>query len=516
MRDMTVTPLPVRLLTAITMRLTCIAVALVGLSFDQTCFGQGAHGQGQPGFGPAGGPRGPMGPGMAPGMMGPGMGPGGMGNQPGRPIPGAANPNAIKGPATELKIDPVTLPKGFSPPATKAEIMDLDQPLAMQDEIDKLKKDLAKYQTILRTAKSTDADKVLIRNGIRYRLALMCLKKNRLDLSKLHEDLTRDLNSAASAPETANATAIRSFRQIVLQEIVSQAAPLLTTQPFPVRLHIVLLLSELNITEETPKYGLKQEAFAPVCDLLVQVISSPDQPEGVKIAATNGLARNLRLGNANVTVRTKVAQALVAELGNEKAHPWYQMRLAGALAAMDVDLVQGKPIVVDVLKAVLADDKREWTVRAEAAKSLGRVPLPAACNPPSVPKAIAAFALKLAKAAQQSPQTKGEEPKWKSEFFRVYLAFQQLDANDLMADKKSKAGLLNNPQAAAKPSYDLIVPLVAAILQAQRLTVQHVQALEAFVKPTEAPPTEKPTAGSPAEKNGAAAPMSLGIVPKKS
>jgi hypothetical protein len=183
---------------------------------------------------------------------------------------------------------------------------------------------------------------------------------------------------------------------------------------------------------------------------------------------------------------------------------------------MDVDLVQGKPIVVDVLKAVLADDKREWTVRAEAAKSLGRVPLPAACNPPSVPKAIAAFALKLAKAAQQSPQTKGEEPKWKSEFFRVYLAFQQLDANDLMADKKSKAGLLNNPQAAAKPSYDLIVPLVAAILQAQRLTVQHVQALEAFVKPTEAPPTEKPTAGSPAEKNGAAAPMSLGIVPKKS
>lgn len=509
---MTVTSLPVRLLTAITMRLICIAVALAWLSYDQACLGQGAHAQGQPGSGPAGAPRGP---GMGP-VMGPGMLPGGMGNQPTRPIPGQANPNAIKGPATELKIDSVTLPKGFAPPATKSEIMDLDQPLAMQDEIDKLKKDLAKYQTILRTAKSTDADKALIRNGIRYRLALMCLKKNRLELSKLHEDLTRDLNSAASAPETANATAIRSFRQLVMQEIVSQAGPLLFTQPFHVRLHLVLLLSELNITEEAPKFALKQEAYAPVCDLLVQVISSPEQPEGVKIAATNGLARNLRLGNANVTVRTKVAQALVAELSNKKAHSWYQMRLAAALSAMDVDLVQGKPLVVDILKAVLADDEREFIVRAEAAKSLGRVPLPAACNPPSIPKAVAAFTLKLAKAAQQSPQTKGEEAKWKGEFFRVYLAFQQFDNNDLMADKKSKAGLLNNPQAAAKPSYDLIVPLVAAILQAQRLTVQQVQALEAFVKPTEQAPPEKPTAGSPAENGGATSPMSLGVLPKKS
>jgi hypothetical protein len=410
-----------------------------------------------------------------------------------------------------LKIDSVTLPKDFAPPAAKAEVMDLDQPLAMQDEIDKLKKDLAKYQTVMRTAKSTDADKVLIRNGIRYRLALMCLKKNRLELSKLHEDLTRDLNSAASAPEAANANAIRSFRQIVMQEIVSQAGPLLITQPFHVRLHIALLLGELNLTEENPRFALKLEAYSPVCEPLLQVISSPDQPEGVKIVAVNGLARNLRLGNANVTVRTRVAQALVAELSNKKAHSWYQMRLAAALAAMDVDLVQGKPIVVDVLKAVLADDGRTWIVRAEAAKSLGRVPLPAACNPPSVTKAVAAFTLKLAKAAQQSPQTN-----WKGEFLKVYLAFQQYDATDLMADKKSKAGLLNNSQASAAPAYALIHPLVAAILQAQRLTVQQVQALEDWVKPTpgQAQPA-KPATGSPPDGSGAASPTSLRGGPQK-
>ncbi len=508
---MTVTSLPVRSRIASVSRFACLTIVSLGLAVDQVAFAQpgGAHGS-------SGGPmRGP-GPGSA--MPGP-PGRGGPLSPVNPNIPGAANPNALKGRPTELKIDSETLPKDFAPPAAKAEVMDLDQPLAMQDEIDKLKKDLAKYQTVMRTAKSSDADKVLIRNGIRYRLALMCLKKNRLELSKLHEDLTRDLNSAASAPEAANANAIRSFRQIVMQEIVSQAGPLLVTQPFHVRLHIALLLGELNITEENPRFALKLEAYSPVCEPLLQVISSPDQPEGVKIVAVNGLARNLRLGNANVTVRTKVAQALVSELSNKKAHSWYQMRLAAALAAMDVDLVQGKPIVVDVLKAVLADDERTWTVRAEAAKSLGRVPLPAACNPPSVTKAVAAFALKLAKAAQQSPQTKGDESKWKGEFFKVYLAFQQFDATDLMADKKSKAGLLNNPQAAAAQAYSLIHPLVAAILQAQRLTVQQVQALEDWVKPvpSQAKPekVEKPATGSPPDGSGAASPTSLRGGPQK-
>lgn len=394
-----------------------------------------------------------------------------------------ANPNGPKGPATELKIDPVTLPENFAPPAAKSEVMELDQPLAMKDEIDKLKKDLAKYQTILRTAKPGDTEKALVKNGLRYRLALMCLKQNRTELSKLHEDLTRDLNSAAAAPESPNANAIKTFRQMVLQELVNQITPLLSTQPFHVRLHLVLLLSELNITEENPKFALKQEAFTPATGPLLLVVSSADQPEGVKIVAANGLARILRSGTSNIGLRVQIAQALVSELENKKSHPWYQMRLAAALGAVDVDVVQGKPIIVDILKAVMANGQRTWAVRAEAAKSLGRVPLPAACNPPSVTQAIAAFALDLAKAAQQSPQTKADETKWRSEFFKVYLAFQQADANDLMADRKSKAGLLNNPAASARPAYALIVPLVSAILNGQRLTVQQIQALETFVKP---------------------------------
>jgi len=448
-----------------------------------------------------------------PGMGGmPGMPGMGQPGAAGRPIPGAANPAGVKGPVQELKIDPNKLPENFAPPASKDPVMEIDRPLALQDEIDKLKKDLAKYQTTLRTARSTDPDKVLIRNGIRYRLALMCLKDNRLQLSKLHDDLSRDLNSAAQAPDSPKPQVVKEFRQIVLQELVSQAAPLLTTQNFYVRLHIAILLGELNLTEENTKLNLKLEAFVPACEPLIAVITDPKQPEAVKVAAVNGIVRILRLGNPNVTVRTKAAEALVSELKAKDSHTWYQMRLAGAMAAVDVDLDQAKikPSVVEILKLVLADDDRAWSVRAEAAKSLGRVPLPASVNPQSVTRAIAEFTLKLAKAALQSPQQKADDPKWKSEFIKVYLAFQQLDPNDLVADKKTKAGLLNNTSAAARPAYDLIVPLVSAILHGQRLTVQQVQMLGAYVapqgQPVQSSNQQKTTPDAPAEAKGSQKP----------
>lgn len=395
--------------------------------------------------------------------------------------------------------------------------MELDRPPVPQEEIDKLKKDLGNYGKVLRTARSTEADKVVIRNGIRYRLGMMCLLKNRQELTKLHSDLLRDLDSAAQAPENPKPAEVKAFRQMVLQELISQIIPLLTTQNFYVRLHLVILLGELNITEENPRMAFKLEAFVPAAEPLVQVITDPNQPEAVKVAAVNGLVRILRLGNPPVLVRTKIADGLVAELKNQKAHPWYQMRLAGALGSVDIDLDQAtkQPFVVNVLKMVMADDDRTWSVRAEAAKSLGRVPLPPAVKPSFVTRAVAAFALQLATAAQQSPQQKPDDPKWRGEFIKLYLAFQPLDANDLMANKTPKAGLLNNPAAEAKAAYDLIVPLVAAILHGQRLTAQQVSALQKYVSPSP-PANEQKNVPAVGNGNDPAAPMNLGAGgPKK-
>jgi len=439
-----------------------------------------------------------------------------------------ADPNA-RGPVQEMKApDPVKLPENYRPPADRDPLMEIDRPLVAPDELDKLKRDLGRYGTLLRTARSTDADKAIIRNGLRYRLALMCQKEARLaasskeatnakDLSKLHDDLLRDLASAGAAPDSQKPADVRNFRQFVMQEVVNQVTPLLSTQNFYVRLHLTLLLGELNLTEDNTKLALKQEAFVPAADPLVGVLSDPKQPEAIKVAATNALQRIMRQGNPPVLVRMKVAEAVVNELKNKSTHAWYQMRLAGTLATIDVDLDQARnPFVVDVLKTVIADDERDWSVRAEAAKSLGRVTVPASVNPQTVTRSVAEFALKLAKAAQQAPQKNAEDPRWKAEFIKLYLAFQPLDSTDTMANKTSKAGLLNNTAAAAKPAYDLVVPLVAAILHGQRLTVQQVNTLEAWVAPSPAStrPVQSSTPGPrgvPVQANGTetTAPASL-------
>lgn len=489
-RDLNETSVP-RPRTVSPARVAWFALALASVTAGSA--GVWAQGHGQ--MGPRAAPPGMVPP---PGMM-PGMQPGMMPGQTGGPpkfVPGMANPNAT-GPVQEMKApDPVKLPPNYAPPGDRDPLMDIDRPLVAPDELEKLKKDFNRYGTLLRTARSTDPDKAVIRNGLRYRLALMCQKEARAaasskeatnvkDISKLHEDLLRDLASAAAAPDSSKPADAKAFRQFVMQEIVNQVTPLLSTQNFYVRLHMVILLGELNLTEDHAKLALKQEAFYPAAEPLVGVITDAKQPEAIKVAAVNGLVRLMRQGNAPVLVRMKVAEGIVGELKNKSAHRWYQMRLAGALAAIDVDLDQARtPFVVDVLKSVLADDERDWSVRAEAAKSLGRVTIPATVNPQTVTRSVAEFALKLAKAAQQAPQQKADDPRWKAEFIKLYLAFQPVDATDTMANKTSKAGLLNNSAAASKPAYDLIVPLVAAVLHGQRLTVQQVNSLESWVGPT--------------------------------
>jgi hypothetical protein len=220
----------------------------------------------------------------------------------------------------------------------------------------------------------------------------------------------------------------------------------------------------------------------------------------VKLLAVNKLIRVLKIGTPNVNERTKIAEAIIAELAKTNTHWWYQMRLAGALGSVALgDLKQ--PIVVVALKGVVSDSKRTWSVRSEAAKALGRIPLPPATNPTSVVVAIADLALQLAKAAQQKP----EDPQWKAAFWKVYLAFMPFDEKDKDATKTGKAGLLNNATVSgfAKPPYSLIVPMVGAVRNDQRLTAAQLAALEAWLKanmPGTAqanPPAAEPKEGSP-------------------
>ncbi len=421
-------------------------------------------------------------------------------NNKGKTPPAKGTPKTAGQPMT-ANPDSETLPADYAPPKEQDQRLTNPMPIALPDELEKLKKEFGKFQPVLNKAQSDEAGKTVIRNGIRYFMAQMCQEENLKteNLHKLYElrvKLRSSLNNAGSAAAAAKDIKpddLRKFRLFVMQEFVRQATPLLENNLY-VRQQVVFLMGELELVQDGR--GVSVEAFTPAFDPLVKTILDPKQPESVKLPAVMALTRILKIGTPPVNDRTRIAEALIAELAKPGTHWWYQMRLAGALGAVALgDLKQ--PIVVTALKDVVGDPKRTWTVRAEAAKSLGRIPLPPASSPPSVVLAIADLTLQLAKAAQQKP----EDPQWKTAFSKIYLAFVPLDDKDKDA-LKGKAGLLNNVVVAgsAKAAYAVIVPMVSASLKDQRLTAAQLSALEAWLKsaggqgnpPPADPPKEAP------------------------
>ena len=73
----------------------------------------------------------------------------------------------VKGPAPALVIDSETLPTDFVPPKEEDPRIKEFIPLALPDEMDKLKKDDTKFLQTLNRAAWDDTSKTVIRNSIR-------------------------------------------------------------------------------------------------------------------------------------------------------------------------------------------------------------------------------------------------------------------------------------------------------------------------------------------------------------
>jgi hypothetical protein len=404
-----------------------------------------------------------------------------------QPAPKAADP----------AIDPVTgLPKDYKVPPETPDVITNHEPLLTPQEIADLKKIESKYKSLLRGTGGAlkEDEKATIRKGIQYRLALLCEKENLQQIHKFREDLTvRDLQNAGKLIPAAD---VRNFRRYILQEILKQTEALLKKNLY-VRIQAVTLLGELDLTEPDAQGKLKLEAFTESLPVLVKVISDPEQPDVVKIAATRSIVRLLRFGVASVPHKYEVANAVTSELKDDKKFFWYQLRLAEALSLLDVtlDLTDRKPFIVNTLRMVMNDPKRDWQVRSMAVRSLGRVPFDPSVPVATVMAEIAQFANDMAKAAQAQPKN----AQWTTNFWWLYLAFNALDANDMDAAKKIRGGLRNNPAAASacEPVYQLVHPITNALLNGQPVTVQMVKAIEDWLQKNKPPGNPPGVANNP-------------------
>ena len=111
------------------------------------------------------------------------------------------------------------------------------------------------------------------------------------------------------------------------------AFPVGTLRP----LRLTLPVNVLSATVSTVT-----EAFTPVYEILIKAILDPTQDVSVKLVATNGVIRILKIGTPNVNERTKIAEAVISELvavktANRPTDQWYELRLVGALGSAALD-----------------------------------------------------------------------------------------------------------------------------------------------------------------------------------
>ena len=386
-----------------------------------------------------------------------------------------------KVPEKFVQPDPDALPQGFRPAPEPLAIMSLDQPILSKEELAKLKKDVTgKFSRVLRDCDLSAAGKQVVKSSIRFRLAEMTQPEKRKDLPELHKTLMREITTGITSNPGIKPADVAAMLQFVNQEVVDQIPELLVNN-FYVRLHAVLILSEID--------------FTPAHVLLLQVIQAKEitedpllgQPPAVKIAATQGLIRILRFTSPTVAQKTTIAHALIDELQKTNTYWWYQWRLVEGLryVTVAVDAASNKPFVVDALIAVIKDPKREWIIRAKACYAIGRIPIPASVNSSDIVTVISDFALQLSNEAQAKPNN----PIWKNCYWDVYLAFKSDGSKDkdgkdkdMDAEKRVVGGLLARVKPTAQPAYDLIVPIVRDALHGKAPAAEDVKNLGSFVK----------------------------------
>lgn len=344
------------------------------------------------------------------------------------------------------------LPHGFVPPPQVPANLFVLKELITEDEIlDFKRKKLLKFRDALKQNSINPAQVPLIADGAAYFVYRLTLKENRHQLGAIRAEAKRviDFDSKTSGART-----------VLLEKMVEKATSLLDNSLY-VRIHAILLLSEMSLNPGSAVRRTPPTAFVPAAVPLMTVIKDPNQHPAAKVAAATGLTRILNLGAPDRLdkVTNGIANDLIAAI-NVNNHWWYNYRLLEALEVANVglDSVSRKPLVLQTLGEIIASNKYKWPFRCVACRAVGRVPVVPAVNIRVLSYEIAVMTQELAVAYNQAPQIGS----WKSDAFNVYLAFKPRSIDE----QKNRYGLLEGRTAqASAATYDAVLPILRHVIK---------------------------------------------------
>lgn len=323
---------------------------------------------------------------------------------------------------------------------------------------------LAQYNAI-RTAGefANDDQRKLVAVVVRYKLSEFTLKDNREKVPGLRNKLLQDVATSPSLK-----TGPRQVRIFMLKTIAEEA-PKLFKYHIVARINGAILLAELS----DPAYNefdgdLKKPSvpFVGGAQPLLALVKDTEQLTAPRVWGINGLVRLAALTEIKPQLRDEIVNTLVSLMDSSKdEHEWYQWRLAEGLGKLTVIQNQAKrPVVAQSLAQVLADQTRPALVRAEAAQSLGRLPLT-----PEINAELIAYL--TANLVQQMTDAYNKQPKaaiWKLCFIKAYGAFKPVDDEQKRALLlQVEKGSLAAHKTKVTEAFNKVLPLVSRVVGEQ-------------------------------------------------
>ena len=330
-----------------------------------------------------------------------------------------------------------------------------------------------------------------IAKGIQMLIHEMSLKSRRDTLSEVRRKIIREIDPNAKGQQ---------MREFVMTEIIKRATELLDGN-YHVRMHAVLLISELNI--DPGQYPRKPPvAHVNGVPTLLDIVDPPQnaikQPVAVRVLAARGIARLLHEGRqtlpANQKLTADVAGRVLSQL-SKRNDPWYTQRLMdalieSALQTVSIDGNSPRPLIVEALARLMTDTKQPYSVRTHAFYCLGRTPMPGGINAAPIAWSVSQLSSQIATDINQG-RIDGTQGYFLLQ--TIYLGFQpdtQNERTETTTDGRGKAGLVNTlPSQPIQNAYRDFLPLFNGVIQIlvnnNRVIVkpEHIQTLRQVQKP---------------------------------
>lgn len=360
------------------------------------------------------------------------------------------------------------------------------QPLLTLKEIKNFRPKLSKFAAAMREGEPKGPSISLVKEGIRIKVLILSVPSEKLSeaenqrqMAANRKSLVRDIRVYAGSRQNNSRLKIQ-FRKIVLDEVIKNCKLLLKNRE-DVRIQAATLIGQLNLMEEDRPKGIPALPYEGMLQPLMDVVSSPDQPDAVKIAALYGIRRVMSDDRINYSKNDLLdsAEKLTAQLKSNQTFFWYQYALVETLSLSTIEAnLKGQPFIVQSLAEVVADGKRDPRVRCAAAQALGRVPIAPNVDVSVLSYQIAALTNEMVDAYRADPK----KVYWLQCFFDLYASFQPLNAGQ----RANKKGLLmlvgaNGPFAGGKSAkfndnhptivqdaYAKVVPIINHVLNKDR------------------------------------------------